>query len=75
MEWRCAECGEPESGKNRVLVVCHHCGKLLCRDDRMPLLSDVFGGDDDETRNLAYHCADCYDTHHKVAEFNQGQPA
>jgi hypothetical protein len=73
MEWRCAECGEPESGRSVVLAACHHCGKLLCGDDRTPLYSDVFDGDD-ETRNLAYHCADCYDTHHREPEFDTGQP-
>jgi DNA-directed RNA polymerase subunit RPC12/RpoP len=75
MEWRCAECGEPESGKNTVLTVCHHCGKLLCKDDRTPLHGDVFDWDDDRTQTLAYHCADCYDTHHREPEFETGQPA
>jgi len=74
MEWRCAECGEPEFGKKVVLAACHHCGKLLCPDDQTVLSSDVFDGDD-EIRNLAYHCADCYDTHHKVPESAPGQPA
>ncbi|MFD2416616.1 hypothetical protein [Amycolatopsis pigmentata] len=73
MEWRCAECGEPESGKNKALVVCHHCGKLLCLDDRISARNDVFEGDD-ETANVAYHCTDCYETHHKVSESGQGQP-
>ena len=74
MEWRCAECGEPEAGKKVVLVVCHHCGKLLCTDDRMPLFDDVFDGDD-ERRNVAFHCADCYDIHHSRSDAGAEQPA
>jgi hypothetical protein len=74
MAWRCAECGEPEVVKKAVLVVCHHCGKLLCHDDRTPLYDDVFDGDD-EIRNVAFHCADCYDIHHKVSEIGSGEPA
>lgn len=75
MEWRCVECGEPESGEEVALMACHHCGKLLCQDDRTPLFSDVFDGDDDEPVVAAYHCADCYGIHHQVPEFDTGQPA
>ena len=74
MQWRCAECGEPESDKKPILVVCHHCGKLLCRDDRVAHRGDVFERED-ETGDLAYHCADCYEAQHREPEPEQGQPA
>jgi hypothetical protein len=74
MEWRCTECGETESGRNADLVVCHHCGKLLCREDRMLVSNDVFDGDG-LLANLAYHCWDCYDTHHLTPVDDAEQPA
>jgi hypothetical protein len=67
MVWRCAECGEPEADK--VFVACHHCGKLLCADDRRVTADDVFGEVDGPVGLLAYHCVDCYREHHVTTAF------
>jgi DNA-directed RNA polymerase subunit RPC12/RpoP len=69
MTWRCAECGDPETGKNQIDVVCHHCGKPLCKEDRTSSDGDVFSEVDRPIRNRAYHCHDCYQTHHVTASF------
>jgi hypothetical protein len=54
MAWECAECNIRESPKSKIKVdtVCHHCGKPLCREDRI-LVKD----DDAFSINVSQHDA------------------
>jgi hypothetical protein len=69
MVWRCAECGEPETDRIKSLMVCHHCGKLLCDDDRRVTFGDEFSEVGGPVGDLAYHCPDCYREHHVTTDF------
>lgn len=69
MAWVCAECDEPETGKAKIDVACHHCGKPLCLAHRRTVFSEVFGESDGLVGDSAYHCPDCYRAHHMTADF------
>jgi hypothetical protein len=64
MAWECAECHARESRDNRIDAVCHHCGKLLCRDDRVLIADLAFAGG--RTDQVAVHCRLCKEQYHKV---------
>jgi hypothetical protein len=61
LTWECSHCGrkEPEDGVG-IDVVCHHCGKPLCSNDRIALHDEVFESRS-ETRAVAvaFHCKEC----------------
>lgn len=58
--WECGECGQPEDEKSGTLsLVCHHCGKLLCRDCRIRVIDGAFAGSAIDLERLAMHCRDC----------------
>ena len=72
MAWECAECnireGAPaEYGQVVIEAVCHHCGKPLCRQDRVHVVDDEFGAP-------AFHCRECRQRHHSRAVRVDGQP-
>jgi hypothetical protein len=66
MAWECAECHARESRGNRIDAVCHHCGKLLCRDDRVLIADLAFAGSRGGTDQVAVHCRPCKEQYHKV---------
>lgn len=63
MNLQCAVCGSEED----VDVVCHHCGKLLCKNEgsremkpcRLIKKDPVFSDDTE-----AYHCSECISKYH-----------
>ena len=64
MAWECAECGHREDRHVRVDAVCHHCGKLLCRDDRVEIADLAFAGTPGPIPRTAIHCRRCKQRHH-----------
>jgi hypothetical protein len=69
MTWECAECHEPEGKRVRIDGVCHHCGKPLCRDDRVLIVDKVFmpAG---EAGVAAVHCRSCRSEHHSRGDIS-----
>ena len=64
--WECGECSLPEGGRVKIDSVCHHCGKLLCRDHRRELPDDAFSGPVVSDGRTAVHCDDCIEAHHRI---------
>jgi hypothetical protein len=64
MAWECAECNTPDS---KIDAVCHHCGKPLCRDDRIVILDDAFAGVPGQRGTAAVHCRKCRRRYHSGA--------
>ncbi|MFC6087837.1 hypothetical protein [Saccharothrix lopnurensis] len=73
MAWECAECqlgeGTPVPGGApgvtvEIDVVCHHCGKPLCRNDRFVLVDDAFDASAGEDAPRAAHCKECRQRYH-----------
>ena len=52
MSWECAECRRGEGQRTLIDAVCHHCGKLLCREDRSVIADTAF----DPPGGEAVHC-------------------
>jgi hypothetical protein len=59
MSWECAECNAREDRQTRIDAVCHHCGKPLCRWDRVLVADLAFAGG-----QVAVHCGPCKRRHH-----------
>ena len=64
MPWECGECNAKENKKTRVDAVCHHCGKPLCRDDRVLIADFVFASESGAIGREAVHCRPCRRQHH-----------
>ena len=64
MSWECAECHVPEAPENQIDAVCHHCGKPLCRDDRVLHVDEVFAARRGEVGAAAVHCRACKREYH-----------
>jgi hypothetical protein len=64
--WTCGNCGavEDRKGGARIDWVCHHCGKLLCKDCRDTIPDGGFARAG-AVPAQARHCADCYRRHHR----------
>jgi hypothetical protein len=69
MPWECAECHTPEGKGVRIDKVCHHCGKPLCRDDRVLILDYVFKPIG-EVGAEAVHCRSCKSEHHGIGDIS-----
>lgn len=54
MAWKCGVCGE-----GNIEVVCHHCGKPLCKDHLRVVRDKAFSSFAE-----AYHCEACKEEHH-----------
>lgn len=65
--WECGDCGQPETSGRKLDAVCHHCGLLLCRECRVVLVDDAFGGPLIAPDRTAVHCRACRREHHVVA--------
>jgi thymidine kinase len=60
--WECAECHVAEVAtdkRTRVDAVCHHCGKPLCRDDRLLVPDHAFDPGPGDIGADAVHCPSC----------------
>lgn len=57
----CGVCGAPAG------IVCHHCGKPLCRDHWKKIVDDAFADVEGLTGRDAYHCEDCKRQFHSQA--------
>lgn len=64
MTWECAECHTPESKGKPIDAVCHHCGRPLCREDRVLIPDLVFAATPGEVSAQAVHCRSCRREHH-----------
>jgi hypothetical protein len=62
--WECAECNAQDR-KAKVLGVCHHCGKPLCRDDQVLIPDGAFAPSAGEASQVAVHCRACQRQHHR----------
>jgi hypothetical protein len=62
--WECAECNASEGRGVRIDAVCHHCGKPLCRDDRLVIADVAFAPTAGEMDQTAVHCRLCGRQHH-----------
>lgn len=58
VRWHCAECDSD------FIVVCHHCGKPLCRFHRLFVDDDAFRHNAVEWPVRAAHCRRCRSTFH-----------
>ncbi len=67
MAWECAECSVREKDDTDIDAVCHHCGKLLCRRDRVLINDDALSRHDGLIARAAFHCQDCKKKHHPWA--------
>ncbi|WP_433261772.1 hypothetical protein ACQPZF_27730 [Actinosynnema sp. CS-041913] len=68
MAWECAECHAREgAGQVFIDAVCHHCGKPLCRHDRVRIVDEAFAESDRHSAQLALHCKECKQRHHPRA--------
>lgn len=61
--WECAECSAKEEGV-RTIVVCHHCGKPVCRAHSVVIVDDAFAVSDPPGSRRAVHCSDCKSRYH-----------
>lgn len=66
MVWECAECNVKESADRKIDAVCHHCGKPLCRDDRIEIADNAFSNVG-SAGPTAIHCRACRRKHHASA--------
>jgi hypothetical protein len=66
MAWECAECNSPEERDSPIDAVCHHCGKPLCRGDRVVVADRAFSGVAGAMGRTAIHCRACKRRHHAV---------
>lgn len=67
MTWECAECHATEDRddkQTRIDAVCHHCGKPLCRDDRLLVPDRAFAPTPGEVGAEAVHCRSCKRRYH-----------
>ncbi len=67
MTWECAECHASEvrdDRRTRIDWVCHHCGKPLCRDDRLLVPDLAFAHAAGEVGAEAVHCRSCKRRYH-----------
>lgn len=64
MAWECAECSRREDKQFRVDAVCHHCGRLLCRDDRVEIADIAFSSAPGKLGQAATHCRQCKRQYH-----------
>jgi hypothetical protein len=65
MTWECAECQSAEGQRSLIDAVCHHCGKLLCRQDRVLIADAAFDPSGGEAADqTAVHCRACSRQHH-----------
>jgi len=64
MSWECGECGRREDPPVRVDAACHHCGKLLCRDDRIEIVDIAFASTHGQLGLAATHCGGCRRQYH-----------
>jgi hypothetical protein len=64
--WECAQCNVKESASTKIDAVCHHCGKPLCRDDRVEIADNAFNSVG-LTGPKAVHCRACKRKHHSGA--------
>jgi len=71
MAWQCAECNASGSDA-KVEVVCHHCGKPLCQNDRVELLDDAFSDEPGDVPRFAFHCRECRQRHHSGTAIRVG---
>jgi len=65
VSWECAECHGRE-GEDRIWIdaVCHHCGKPLCRDDRVLIADAAFAPGPGEAPQETVHCKACKRRYH-----------
>jgi hypothetical protein len=64
--WECVECNV-EDRESRIDGVCHHCGKPLCRNDRVLIADDAFATFSGGASQVAVHCRSCKGEHHPAA--------
>jgi hypothetical protein len=75
VSWECAECGRKEDRVVRVDAVCHHCGKLLCRDDRIEIADSAFASTLGQLGLTATHCGGCKRQYHAAdIPLGRGEP-
>ena len=74
MNWECAECHARETRQNRIDAVCHHCGRLLCRQDRKLIADVAFDPAGAEGNETAVHCRSCLRRHHTPIDIPIGLP-
>ena len=67
MAWECAECHAREDANNKIDGVCHHCGKLLCHEDRRLTADAAFANIAGDSGQVAVHCQACLDQYHERA--------
>ena len=69
MTWKCADCNavETEQPQTTIDVVCHHCGKLLCVEDRIWIADDAFHAELRSASPVAAHCKGCRQANHSRA--------
>jgi hypothetical protein len=70
LSWECAECNVRED-KNSRIALCHHCGKPLCRGDRVEIIDIAFAGAPGRIGQVAVHCKQCRRTYHR-SDISQG---
>jgi len=66
MAWECAECNVKESAGRKIDAICHHCGKPLCRDDRIEIADNAFSSVG-SAGPTAIHCRACRRKYHAGA--------
>ena len=54
--------------RTRIDAVCHHCGKPLCREDRVLIADVAFAAFAGEAGTEAVHCRPCKRQHHNLAD-------
>jgi hypothetical protein len=64
--WECAECNVKESADWKIDAICHHCGKPLCRDDRVEIADNAFSSAG-SAGPTAVHCRACKRRNHAGA--------
>jgi hypothetical protein len=74
MTWECAECQASDAQRNRIDAVCHHCGKLLCRQDRQVIADVAFDPAGGEANQTAVHCRACLRRYHTRIDIPVGVP-
>ncbi len=75
MSWECAECNAREGQQTRIDAVCHHCGKPLCRGDRVEIADLDFASTPGQTGQVAVHCRPCKRLYHAAdVSLGRGSP-